>query len=348
MSALDEGLERLAGRGAEWGPRGLSNHGPMAAEALVELGFDDAVTTWIDRYATRLDAPRETESDRIPDRGDGWQDALGRYRRIGDWNAFFARRLTEATPGDVLATWVPRLAKGLLPSTHGAIRTAHAVRALDAEVTPPRLEELAAGLAYWAARCRELVPLTMPTGTGSAVDTLAAVPVVPPDRRAGFLIVEQAAAVKDVAGFGEATERFSPPADAGEAFDAIIDAAARAYLMCSRKAEIALIHTVTGPSALRMLLPFVDDDTAVRTAVAYAWQMVCVIASAYGALPITGAVGVEADVDAATWQELAALAVEDADEHTIKMVEACRREHARSGEPSLVAAARRVCGLPIA
>ena len=35
--ALDEALERLARKGPEYGG-GLSNHGPMAAEALVALG----------------------------------------------------------------------------------------------------------------------------------------------------------------------------------------------------------------------------------------------------------------------------------------------------------------------
>src|ERR1700740_2620738 len=41
---------------------------------------------------------------------------------------------------------------------HGAIRTAHAVRAIDAVDTPPRRGELARALGYWAARYREGQP----------------------------------------------------------------------------------------------------------------------------------------------------------------------------------------------
>ena len=65
---LDEGLHRLAGTGPEFSG-GLSNHGPMAAEAMVRLGRSDAVGRWLDRYLRRLDeAPRPG--------GSGW-----RFRR---------------------------------------------------------------------------------------------------------------------------------------------------------------------------------------------------------------------------------------------------------------------------
>ena len=46
---LDEGLSRLAVTGPEF-RGGLSNHGPMAAEALVRLGRADAVEHWLDGY----------------------------------------------------------------------------------------------------------------------------------------------------------------------------------------------------------------------------------------------------------------------------------------------------------
>ena len=53
---LDEGLTRLAVTGPEF-RGGLSNHGPMAAEAMVRLGRADAVEGWLDDYLGRLDAP---------------------------------------------------------------------------------------------------------------------------------------------------------------------------------------------------------------------------------------------------------------------------------------------------
>lgn len=52
--ALDEGLSRLAATGPEYRV-GLSNHGPMAAEALVRLGRADALAGWLDGYLRRPD-----------------------------------------------------------------------------------------------------------------------------------------------------------------------------------------------------------------------------------------------------------------------------------------------------
>jgi hypothetical protein len=73
---LDEGLSRLAATGPEY-RGGLSNHGPMAAEALVRLGRADAVEPWLDGYLKRLDGPPRP-ADRITDAT--WRDAPGSSR----------------------------------------------------------------------------------------------------------------------------------------------------------------------------------------------------------------------------------------------------------------------------
>ncbi|MBA3293637.1 MAG: hypothetical protein H0T40_07840, partial [Geodermatophilaceae bacterium] len=55
---LDETYARLHHTGPEiegW----LSNHGPMAADALIRLGRAGQVEGWVDQYAQRLEeAPR--------------------------------------------------------------------------------------------------------------------------------------------------------------------------------------------------------------------------------------------------------------------------------------------------
>ena len=60
----DEALDRFHRTGPEfhgW----LSNHGPMAADALVRVGHGDDVETWSDRYLTRLeDVPQPTGRSR--------------------------------------------------------------------------------------------------------------------------------------------------------------------------------------------------------------------------------------------------------------------------------------------
>ena len=82
-----------------------------------------------------------------------WRQALGAYDRLPEWIGSFARAIDDQGWEDVVETWVPRLMPALRTALfHGAIRTAHAVRAMDAADTPPRRGELARALGYWAAR----------------------------------------------------------------------------------------------------------------------------------------------------------------------------------------------------
>src|SRR5882757_8075740 len=128
-NVLDEGLSRLAATGPEY-RGGLSNHGPMAAEALVRLGRADAVEHWLDGYLKRLDGPPRP-ADRITD--ETWRDALGRLNRVADWEAYLGAQLAEEPWRDVLARWWPRLLPGVAAAaTHGIIRTSHAARSLAA------------------------------------------------------------------------------------------------------------------------------------------------------------------------------------------------------------------------
>ena len=130
---LDEGLTRLAATGPEF-RGGLSNHGPMAAEAMVRLGRADAVEGWLDGYLRRLD-DQPAPSDRICD--ETWREALGAINRVADWQQYFRDQLAEDPWRDVLARWWPRLLPGLAAAaTHGVIRTSHAARSLAAAEEP--------------------------------------------------------------------------------------------------------------------------------------------------------------------------------------------------------------------
>src|SRR5688500_13401477 len=124
---LDEVLERMRDTGPEF-DGWLSNHGPMAADALLRMGAPVDVHAWLDGYSARLeDAP----AARWPIDPDDWREVLGDPSRLGDWLAYFDRALREAPWTVVLSDWWPRLTPGAVASaTHGLIRTGHAVRAL--------------------------------------------------------------------------------------------------------------------------------------------------------------------------------------------------------------------------
>ena len=149
-TALDEAFERMAAASFEL-PNGFVNHGAMACEALAELGCADEIDSWARRFARSGGAA----VDPVAPAAFEWQQALGAYQRLPEWIGYFARQVDDDGWPAVVQTWVPRLMPGLRTALfHGAIRTAHAVRAIDAADTPPRRGELARALGYWAARYR--------------------------------------------------------------------------------------------------------------------------------------------------------------------------------------------------
>ncbi len=76
-ATIDEALEILDGTGPEFGG-GLSNHGPLAAEALFALGRGDMVIPRVERYKRRLqDHPDARGHDRRCRCGAGRGDAVG-------------------------------------------------------------------------------------------------------------------------------------------------------------------------------------------------------------------------------------------------------------------------------
>ena len=145
---LDEAFERMAAASFEL-PNGFVNHGAMACEALASLGCTDDIDSWARRFAEAGGALVEP----VAAAGFEWQNALGDYRRLAEWIGYFARAVDGDGWSAVVQTWVPRLMPGLRTALfHGAIRTAHAVRAIAAADTPPRQGEMARALGYWAAR----------------------------------------------------------------------------------------------------------------------------------------------------------------------------------------------------
>ncbi|GAA0479200.1 hypothetical protein Aca07nite_86560 [Actinoplanes capillaceus] len=137
-ATLDEVYERLCDTGPEF-DGWLSNHAPMAAEALIHHGHADRVHRWLDDYRRNLE-PRPRGISPIG--AEEWRDALGDPTRTGDWLNFFEREMTTDSWPDVLARWWPRLLPGIAAgATHGVIRVGHAVRALltPAVLIPARL-----------------------------------------------------------------------------------------------------------------------------------------------------------------------------------------------------------------
>ncbi len=332
---VDEMLDLLSFASTEQ-LNGNANHGPMASEALFALGREEAVLPWVEEYRGRLiDRP----SPSLPISSFDWQESLGKRDRMGDWIEFFERELQSASWQEVVRKWVPRLAPAVMAAaTHGLIRTSHAARSLSAAETPQRTYELAQGLGYWAARYYTL-PGT-PTAANDGHTPRSALDHVErlhgPDFDGTGSIIEQIKGLEDQPEFGPVIDLVDTSGDISSFISGITETFAGIYL-ASSKNLVAFVHTVTAPSALRMLAPYLDDADA-RQAARYAWQACAGVYSWYSTLPAQDTSGLEAQTE--DHNDLIDRAVAAGGAHSIKFTEACLREYALNPNPVYLVAAR--------
>ena len=244
--AMEAALERLAKTGPEYAGR-LANHGPMAAEALVVMDRPDAVVPWVDYYRGRLHEHPAGARRIDPEQ---WREALGQGDRVGDWIVFFDRRLDEKPWGQVLAEWVPRLSPGIVAAAfHGVIRTAHAVRSLDATESPARRRELAEGLAYWASTYTVL-PESRPRAAGrrKPSEAIGDVQAVPTEKRQSYgNIVDRLTPLDTFAPFAGVADLVDATGDASAFISNLTETFAGAYLVNVPKAGGFLNFFPRGP-----------------------------------------------------------------------------------------------------
>jgi hypothetical protein len=347
---LDEAYERLHLTGPEF-DGWLSNHGPMAAEAMVRHGHADNVHHWLDGYMRRLEEfPRGSTPI-----GEDWREALGDPRRVADWTAYFRRELTVQQWRQVLGTWWPRLLPGVAAAaTHGVIRVGHAVRALLADGDDAvHVAELAHGLAYWAARWQPVpgaatglgLPAAGRASVLSAADALAEVPRIA-DQTGG--VPERLGRLADLPGWPTALARPGIPASAEEIrsrLAGLADAAVIRYLSYGHGNAIMLVHSATAPSAVLRTLPALDAELW-PASLAASWAAAAALTAVYApAVPVARAdlPGPPAGPQAA--EDTFARAVDHGDEHVIKFADTAADAYARTGNADALAAAFRAADL---
>ncbi|NUR61517.1 MAG: DUF4243 domain-containing protein [Catenulispora sp.] len=330
--------ERLRDSGPEFGGdeegnNGLTNHGPMAVEVVDRRGLDINTERWLDHYMRRLtDLP--TPSNRITD----WRQALGDGRRIADWTVYFREQVRQAPWQDTLATWWPRLLPGIAAgSTHGVIRVGHAVRTLrSGSTSAPVLDELANGLAFWAARWR---PLPADTAGVPAPGPAAALDELPelPDRSG--LIAHRLDRLTQLPQWPAALGALPPPtgtADVPAALAALVDAATVRYLRVAHHSPVLLAHTATAPNAVAHCLPVLPTALWPASLTA-AWTATAAITVTYAGPPgDRPAVRPGAADPAGT---LLDRVCDHRDEHVIKFADTAVESFERSGDHDTLAAA---------
>ncbi|BAJ26186.1 MULTISPECIES: questin oxidase family protein [Kitasatospora] len=352
---LDEALQRLHACGPERLGR-LTNHAPMAVEALAARGRADAVHGWLDRYADRLEEfPARVEPIAGPEEQ---RRALGDPRRIADWIDHFGRELAEQPWRAVLARWWPVLLPGLYGgSTHPVIRVGHAVRSLSGgsadgtasgTASGPRLAELAHGLGYWAARHRPLaVPRAAPLGppvTGSAAAALDAVPPIA-ERTGGFpQRLERVTALPDWTPAG------TGPDEVRQRLAELVRAATHRYATHGHGEPTMLVHAATAPNAVLRVLPALPPPLW-GPSLRAAWTASAAVTAMYAPTGPDAPTGPEApDAPPATRraasgvrsaEEVLERALAHGDEHVVKLTDTALDV----GDPLALAAALRAVEL---
>jgi hypothetical protein len=329
VDILDEAYERLHRTGPEF-EGWLSNHGPMAVEALVHHGHGAGVHRWLDSYLDRLDElPRGIHPI------DDWQIALGDPKRTGDWLIYFARTLADTPWRTVLATWWPRLLPGIAASaTHGVIRVGHAVRALRDQTTPGRVTELGQALAYWAARWQPVPGASPLAGTAGVAAALHRLPRIATQDGGARERLRQLPDVSEWSASIAALRPPATPAEAAQVLAEVVHHASRDFLRFGHANPVMLVHAVTAPTAVLRTLPELAPAQWLPSLTA-AWSATAAVTAAYaptvaGAPPVTTVSSPAEAFDRAS---------RNGDAHVVKLADAVVDVYAGTGDPAALAAA---------
>ncbi|MFF3870063.1 hypothetical protein [Micromonospora sp. NPDC001898] len=356
-SVLLEAYQRFQETGPEWGGHHLSNHGPMAIEAMIRHGHAGAVHRWIDNYTHRLEEPPR---GLVPVTEDDWREALGDLKRVADWTTLFHREVAERPWREVLATWWPRLLPGIIGGTaHGAIRVGHVVHSLLAAEADPRSEprsadsadnpylvELANALGYWAACWTPVTgdPSRRP-GSLRPAEALAAVPTVADQEKGVPYRLSQLPTTDGWQSALGALRAVDDPEQVPTLLTQLIDATVFRYLSYGHGHAVMLVHASTAPTAVLRVLPALPHELWVPSVDA-AWQASAALTAACTPQHAADRADLAVHTDGVTIvEDTMSRAVDHGDEHVIKFADTAVDVFARTGDRDALAASSRCVAL---
>ncbi|KQW46463.1 MULTISPECIES: questin oxidase family protein [unclassified Roseateles] len=288
----------------------LSNHLPMAQQALLELGASAArLQAFTEAGETLLEPHTAGRPARIAIERD-----LGRPDSDAAWRAHFAARITKLGSAAALAEALPMLLPGAgAIAFHGLIRTGHAVLA-------GHEAELAAGLAHWASHFMPL-PTTDDGPPLDLPDWLRALATVQrPAYPAGSLITGRMQAWGELPGFAAVAGRLR------QGPDTLRDLALLAAHTYAATGNFTVLHLMTASHAMTVLERWWPTPALPRGfSVAAAAGLL-----ASGATPAT----MLDRPPSRPWPALISAACEQPDPHVIKLTHAAWRLGRRWPDPA--------------
>ena len=182
--------------------------------------------------------------------------------------------------------------------------------------------EFAQALAMWAAHYLKLVEYQDHNGTCDLLGSFKMLPILGPDvDRIGIPPLVEKRLLDKNEKFHQSVMSLKLTGNASDSISSLTQLGAAIYLANADYFPLIFLHAVTIPSALRLVLPYIDRDYHKR-AIFYVWQVVAGSVSAYGVQKELPAVP-SARQSSKVWVKKA---VDTLDEHAIKLVDACLRE----------------------
>lgn len=220
------------------------------------------------------------------------------------------------------------------------IRVGHAVRTLranpDAPPAPETLDELAHGLAFWAARYRELSGAVAPDGQLSAAEALSGVARL--DDQSGLIAhrLDRLERSHDWTSSLRAMRPATSPDEVPARLESLIDTAVAAYPGHAHSSPVLLVHTATAPNAVCHVLPVLPTEQWVPSFTA-AWAASAALVATYSPAKPAPRTDVVRGHDGTVADSLQR-AAEHGDEHVLKFADTAVEAYDRTGVPDLLAA----------
>lgn len=309
---------------------GYYNHAPMVVEALSAMGQGCEALAWLQREQDSF-TPLEAETG--PINPDDWRDLIAARGRYADWRAYFQDALETQPWREVTAIWVNRLADGFSSAAcHGVLQTGHAVRAVQSDATPARLQALANAVAAWASRHTPLPVDALPNqGVLDFHAALKAVKSLSDDHAPGEgAITAGYAQLVRAPDFAEAVSLVDLSGDLDARFDALMAVMAKLFLSLARTPYTVIVftHAVTATAAARTLAGIVPDAVG-RRLLFRAFEHGAALKAAFTPLALKS----EAARKALPPGDPARRAARHGDDHMIKLTEAMLDAYKRTHNP---------------
>jgi hypothetical protein len=309
----------------QWAPEyanGLSNHLPMAIEALLSM---QATADQIDRYhkaaSTKLEILSSQEPEPIIE---NWQDAMkiaGQFKYYLSLRSFFDRQIASDPKNPIIAVFIKRLAPALsCAAFHPLIRLAHAISAKNCD-------EIASAFAYWVYAYKELTwpnnALVSSSSLSQTITSLLDDHPWPTGRLGDFMVTVDMMRVREQTSF----ERLNFKPDSRKInLEEIEESILNLYLASD---DFTVLHGVTGTYAVRVLLEHFPN---IDNLLIYLWQglVTAFLSKGLNDKSMQHTLCQLNDIKIKTCEAIRHNACHSLDDHTIKLAAVCLEMHHRT------------------